>query len=485
MEGFTLHSRWIPGLVAVIVGAAGCSGGDGGVTNPPPPPTVASVTISPALADLAIGQAAELTATTLDADGNTLSGHPVTWSSSNNSVAIVSSTGLVTGLGEGSASITASSEGRSGSAQVQVSSDLIPSADFQIQGAHSFGSVDIPTGVTVTLTGDLVLVAEDSVHVAGRIIGDCVDLDVTAGAELVVAGGTVDTGCGVLPEDDAPRLRLVGEGGFSLVGASVTSSGEILITDDPAAPFGLPPNLASGQGLPTSGPPVAEASSAMSGSQRQVAIKKTCRVLDTHIVFFGSAPDGKDLEPTGEPGKPGLTLSIKCEDDSLQLGDGSLIETEGGGNGGTGTHRGAGPTTAKGGNGGHGGDIFLSASFDIEVSGTLTLKTGDGGNAGNAIAVSEPADDPPPSATAEVNGAGSGGSVFLITNSDDGTVFGDGEILVTLGDGGEPGLASALAADGMDATDQKSAQEGGNATAKAAIPMFGGGPGRRLLFVPD
>ena len=213
-------------------------------------PTVASVTISPALADLAIGQAAELTATTLDADGNTLSGHPVTWSSSNNSVAIVSSTGLVTGLGEGSASITASSEGRSGSAQVQVSSDLIPSADFQIQGAHSFGSVDIPTGVTVTLTGDLVLVAEDSVHVAGRIIGDCVDLDVTAGAELVVAGGTVDTGCGVLPEDDAPRLRLVGEGGFSLVGASVTSSGEILITDDPAAPFGFASELGLGPRAP-------------------------------------------------------------------------------------------------------------------------------------------------------------------------------------------------------------------------------------------
>src|SRR2546429_4358849 len=81
---------------------------------------VASVTVSPASATVGAGQAVQLTATPKDANGNPLSGRTVTWSSSNTSVAIADVNGNVTGLAPGSATITATSEGQSGTAAITV-----------------------------------------------------------------------------------------------------------------------------------------------------------------------------------------------------------------------------------------------------------------------------------------------------------------------------------------------------------------------------
>src|SRR2546429_81510 len=94
-----------------------------------------------------------------DASGNALSGRVVTWASGNTGVATVSGSGLVSGVAAGSAAITATSEGKSGSASVTVT----------------------PVGATVTLVG------------AGDIAecGDATD-DSTA-ALLGRIGGTVFT----------------------------------------------------------------------------------------------------------------------------------------------------------------------------------------------------------------------------------------------------------------------------------------------------
>jgi len=81
---------------------------------------VASVSVSPATASLTVGQTAQLTATPQDANGNPLPGRPVTWATSNSSVATVSTSGLVTAAGAGSATITATSEGKSGTATITV-----------------------------------------------------------------------------------------------------------------------------------------------------------------------------------------------------------------------------------------------------------------------------------------------------------------------------------------------------------------------------
>src|SRR3989449_9298897 len=66
------------------------------------------------------GKTVQLTATPKDGNGNPLSGRTVAWVSSNTTVAMVSSSGLVTGKVAGTATITATSEGQSGTSAITV-----------------------------------------------------------------------------------------------------------------------------------------------------------------------------------------------------------------------------------------------------------------------------------------------------------------------------------------------------------------------------
>ncbi len=81
---------------------------------------VATVTIQPSNATVAAGGTTTLTSFTRDASGNVLTGRVVTWSSNNPGIATVTSAGVVTGVNHGSATITATSEGKSGTATVTV-----------------------------------------------------------------------------------------------------------------------------------------------------------------------------------------------------------------------------------------------------------------------------------------------------------------------------------------------------------------------------
>jgi len=81
---------------------------------------VASVTVSPASGSIAVGGTVQLTATTKDSAGNVLTGRAITWSSGNPAAATVSASGLVTSVAAGMATITATSEGKSGTASVTV-----------------------------------------------------------------------------------------------------------------------------------------------------------------------------------------------------------------------------------------------------------------------------------------------------------------------------------------------------------------------------
>lgn len=85
-----------------------------------PPPPVATVTLTPADDTVRVGETAQLTSTTKDANGNALSGRVVTWVSGNPGVASVSQTGLVTGVSDGTATITATSESKTATAAIRV-----------------------------------------------------------------------------------------------------------------------------------------------------------------------------------------------------------------------------------------------------------------------------------------------------------------------------------------------------------------------------
>src|SRR5439155_1350168 len=81
---------------------------------------VGSVTGTPPTASVAAGQAVQLTATVLDTAGNSLAGFAVAWSSGNTAAAMVDSNGLVSGVAAGSATITATSGGKSGTSVITV-----------------------------------------------------------------------------------------------------------------------------------------------------------------------------------------------------------------------------------------------------------------------------------------------------------------------------------------------------------------------------
>jgi len=83
---------------------------------------IASVDVTPATSDLAsIGATVQLTATVTDTQGNNVDDATVVWSSSDEAVATVDETGLVTAQGNGSATITATAGDVSGDATVDVS----------------------------------------------------------------------------------------------------------------------------------------------------------------------------------------------------------------------------------------------------------------------------------------------------------------------------------------------------------------------------
>jgi uncharacterized protein YjdB len=105
-------------------------GKTGSITVTVPP--VATVTVAAPLTNLQPTQTTQATATLLDASAAPALGRAVVWTSTNTNVATVSATGLVTAIAGGTAQITASSEGITGSKTVTVP----PVATVTVAGAN-------------------------------------------------------------------------------------------------------------------------------------------------------------------------------------------------------------------------------------------------------------------------------------------------------------------------------------------------------------
>ena len=93
---------------------------------------VATMTVNLASASLSPGQTTQATAVAKDASGNVLTGQPITWSSLSPGVAIASSTGLVTAVTNGQATIQATVGTVSGTAIVTVSAPVAPVATVTV-----------------------------------------------------------------------------------------------------------------------------------------------------------------------------------------------------------------------------------------------------------------------------------------------------------------------------------------------------------------
>lgn len=114
----------------------------------PPPPQVTTVTVSPAAVSVQAGATSALQATVKDQNGNTMSGQTTTWSSNNTAVSTVNASGVVTGVAAGSAVISATSSGRSGTSAVTVTATPPPVVTTVVVAP---ASASIATGATVSL----------------------------------------------------------------------------------------------------------------------------------------------------------------------------------------------------------------------------------------------------------------------------------------------------------------------------------------------
>ena len=97
------------------------------------------------------GQTLQLVALLADASGNALTDRVVTWTSDDQNTATVNDMGLVTGVNPGKTKITATSEGKSGSADVTVTSML--------------------AGNVIILPADTTLAVGDAADLKGLVIG--------------------------------------------------------------------------------------------------------------------------------------------------------------------------------------------------------------------------------------------------------------------------------------------------------------------------
>lgn len=104
-------------LLLCLLAATGLSCGS---ASGPSVTTVASVTVSAPARSIAVGGTAQLSAVAFDRTGAQLVGVTFQWSSSDNAIATVSSTGVVTGVAVGSARISAMTGAVSGFADVTV-----------------------------------------------------------------------------------------------------------------------------------------------------------------------------------------------------------------------------------------------------------------------------------------------------------------------------------------------------------------------------
>lgn len=109
-------ARLIPLVLALTFLLASC---DGGATEPPVPVATVAISGTPVESVLLVGGTVQLAAVARDAGGNVLA-RPATWSSSDQSIASVSSTGLVTAVTSGVVVISAATGGETGAVGIAV-----------------------------------------------------------------------------------------------------------------------------------------------------------------------------------------------------------------------------------------------------------------------------------------------------------------------------------------------------------------------------
>ena len=270
---------------------------------------VASVTVSPASASLQVGQTTQLTATPKDASGNPLAGRVVTWSSSNATVAAVNGTGLVSGQAAGSATITATSEGQSGTSSITVtlapvatvsvtptSAAIQPGQTVQLTATTKDANGNVLTGrvVTWSTSDGTIATVSTSGLVAGVAAGTAT---ITATSEGKSGTATILVGTPPPPAGCAPT----GGGRCYYVDAAAGNDGN---PGDSAHPFQTVQHAAD---LVNPGDMVIVRDGVYTGSSSEVLAIGRGGTASNWVVFRAEHKWGAALDGQGTPGVQGVS----------------------------------------------------------------------------------------------------------------------------------------------------------------------------------
>ena len=193
-------------VLAVVALAKGCGDGDSPSAPPTPEPArPTTVTVSRATHELtAFGATVQLSAEVRDQNARVMAGATVTWTSSASSVATVDASGLVTAVGNGTATITASAGSASGSAVVTVT--------------QSVASVEVsPATAPLTALGATVQLTAEAFDENGHAV---------AGAEF----SWESSDAGVATVDAGGLVTAVGNGTATITATAGSASGTATVT---------------------------------------------------------------------------------------------------------------------------------------------------------------------------------------------------------------------------------------------------------------
>ncbi|HWZ27015.1 MAG TPA: Ig-like domain-containing protein [Gemmatimonadales bacterium] len=156
---------------------------------------VGAVTVSPTAESGTVGQTGQFTAAVTDASGNPLTGQKISWASSSNAVVTIDSTGMAKAMSAGSATISAATGGKSGTAQVTVTGGtagapatitISPSSASILVGASQLFTAIVKDASGNVLTGQTVNFASSNL-----LVGTVGNL--TGIATALLAGNTTIT----------------------------------------------------------------------------------------------------------------------------------------------------------------------------------------------------------------------------------------------------------------------------------------------------
>jgi hypothetical protein len=325
--------------------------------------------------------------------------------------------------------------------------DLVElSRDTTISGVITGTRFVVRAGATVTVGDSLNVKTDGPIEVSGTIRGSCVPVTLESGGGLAITG-TVDNSCPV-PSGPAPKLVLIGRGGYEISNGTLRAPGDVDITNDPSL---VDADFEPQASLRTNGP--------------LASATPVCTIANANLTANPQAATaGANGTQLGGRGQDGGHWRSSCRGDILVLGNVTFLGQEGG-VGGAADHRPAfGGASAEGGQGGNGGRFTLRSTGDMVITGPMTLEGGQGGFGGQAIAIAGP--DGGPFAADAFAAGGDGGAPGLFALRARSNISFANQVKLIVGNAGDGGSARAEGGLGADAASATSpAQEGGRGRA--------------------